>query len=229
MVQTELISLDMLPLQKCAQRWHAEGGNRRRVWEWRVKESMQRWQKIVKEAMQSVGTSCQSAPRLAPAEPPEPAPLLVHLLQAHAAPICAQCTCYTCAYDVDILHWTIYSVKLLLMLLKVCRADTWYMQAHVCHVYSKQYTLCHVCPADIKCRMQHSYCYIVHTRASSECSTATATYITYTCWHRRTLLKYAALLLQAYVRHQLSSEISLLCVVSCLIYTLLDTDVDIWC
>lgn len=104
--------------------------------------------------------------------------------------------------------------------LKVCRADTWYMQiAHVCHVYSKQYTLCHVCPADIKCRMQHSYCYIVHTRASSECSTATATYITYTCWHRRTLLKYAALLLQAYVRHQLSSEISLLCVVSCLIYS----------
>ena len=81
----------------------------------RVKESMQSWQKIVKEAMQSVGTSCQSAPRLAPAEPPEPAPLLVHLLQAHAAPICAQCTCYTCAYDVDILHWTIYSVKLLLI------------------------------------------------------------------------------------------------------------------
>ena len=52
------------------------------MWEWVVKESMQRWQKIVKEAMQSVGTSCQSAPRLAPAEPPEPAPLLVNLLQA---------------------------------------------------------------------------------------------------------------------------------------------------
>ena len=82
------------------------------MWEWVVKESMQCWQKIVKEAMQSVGTSCQSAPRLAPAEPPEPAPLLVHLLQA---PIRAQCTCYTCAYDVDILHWTIYSVKLLLI------------------------------------------------------------------------------------------------------------------